>query len=166
MLGMGFVSNWSGLMAARWFLGLTEAGLFPGVNYYLSCWYKRSEFGVRAVSYPVTYPLESFGPLTKLCRQFSSPLLPSPALLGVFWPRPLRRWMGSVAGKAGSGYLSSKVSSPFALVLHPFGWFTTSPTMPGSSTTLIVHVLFGDSSWISRLRLSTKTGSPHTYGMD
>ncbi|KAK3329898.1 major facilitator superfamily domain-containing protein [Apodospora peruviana] len=48
MLGMGFVKNWSGLMAARWFLGLTEAGLFPGVNYYLSCWYKRSEFGIRA----------------------------------------------------------------------------------------------------------------------
>lgn len=45
---MGFVTNWSGLMAARWFLGLAEAGLFPGVNYYLSCWYKRSEFGVRA----------------------------------------------------------------------------------------------------------------------
>ena len=35
-------------MAARWFLGMTEAGLFPGVNYYLSCWYKRSEFGIRA----------------------------------------------------------------------------------------------------------------------
>ncbi|KAJ4410606.1 hypothetical protein N0V82_009197 [Gnomoniopsis sp. IMI 355080] len=48
MLGMGFVTNWSGLMAARWFLGLTEAGLFPGINYYLSCWYRRSEFGVRA----------------------------------------------------------------------------------------------------------------------
>ncbi|KAF3762680.1 MFS general substrate transporter [Cryphonectria parasitica EP155] len=48
MLGMGFVKGWSGLMAARWFLGLTEAGLFPGINYYLSCWYKRSEFGVRA----------------------------------------------------------------------------------------------------------------------
>ena len=50
MLGMGFVYNWSGLMASRWFLGLAEAGLFPGVNYYLSCWYKRSEFGLRAVS--------------------------------------------------------------------------------------------------------------------
>lgn len=48
MLGMGFVYNWSGLMAARWFLGITEAGLFPGVNYYLSCWYKRKEFGIRA----------------------------------------------------------------------------------------------------------------------
>ncbi|KAI1205321.1 MFS general substrate transporter [Annulohypoxylon truncatum] len=48
MTGMGFVYNYSGLMAARWFLGLAEAGLFPGVNYYLSCWYRRSEFGVRA----------------------------------------------------------------------------------------------------------------------
>ncbi|KAG5928395.1 hypothetical protein E4U53_002680 [Claviceps sorghi] len=48
MLGMGFVKNWSQLMAARWFLGAAEAGLFPGVNYYLSCWYKRNEFGVRA----------------------------------------------------------------------------------------------------------------------
>lgn len=48
MTFMGFVTNYSGLMAARWFLGLTEAGLFPGINYYLSCWYKRSEFGIRA----------------------------------------------------------------------------------------------------------------------
>ncbi|KIN03905.1 hypothetical protein OIDMADRAFT_158863 [Oidiodendron maius Zn] len=48
MTFMGFVKNWSGLMAARWFLGLAEAGLFPGINYYLSCWYKRSEFGIRA----------------------------------------------------------------------------------------------------------------------
>ncbi|OQU99542.1 hypothetical protein CLAIMM_05157 isoform 2 [Cladophialophora immunda] len=48
MTTMGLVHNFSGLMAARWFLGLSEAGLFPGVNYYLSCWYKRSEFGIRA----------------------------------------------------------------------------------------------------------------------
>jgi MFS family permease len=50
MTSMGYVENWSGLMTARWFLGLAEAGLYPGVNYFLSCWYKRSEFGVRAVS--------------------------------------------------------------------------------------------------------------------
>ncbi|TPX10276.1 uncharacterized protein E0L32_008681 [Thyridium curvatum] len=48
MLSMGFVHNWSGLMAARWFLGVTESGLFPGVNYYLSCWYRRSELALRA----------------------------------------------------------------------------------------------------------------------
>ena len=36
------------MMAARFFLGMAEAGLFPGINYYLSCWYKRDEFGIRA----------------------------------------------------------------------------------------------------------------------
>ena len=47
MMCMGLVHNYAGLLAARWFLGITEAGLFPGVQYYLSCWYKRSELGVR-----------------------------------------------------------------------------------------------------------------------
>jgi MFS family permease len=45
---MGLVTNFSGLLAARWFLGIAEAGLFPGVNYYLSCWYKSSEIGARS----------------------------------------------------------------------------------------------------------------------
>ncbi|KAF5514273.1 putative transporter [Colletotrichum fructicola] len=31
---MGFVYNWSGLMAGRWFLGLTEAGMFPGAIFF------------------------------------------------------------------------------------------------------------------------------------
>jgi sugar phosphate permease len=48
MTTMGLVHNFSGLMAARWFLGLAEAGLFPGVNYFLSAWYKRRELGIRA----------------------------------------------------------------------------------------------------------------------
>jgi len=45
---MGIVQNNAGLLAARFFLGVAEAGLFPGVNYYLSCWYKSSEIGVRS----------------------------------------------------------------------------------------------------------------------
>lgn len=50
MMLMGFIQHTDGLLASRFWLGLAEAGLFPGVNYYLSCWYKRSEFGIRAVS--------------------------------------------------------------------------------------------------------------------
>ncbi|GAO47882.1 hypothetical protein G7K_2078-t1 [Saitoella complicata NRRL Y-17804] len=45
---MGLVENFSGLLAARFFLGVAEAGLFPGVTFYLSCWYKRREYGLRA----------------------------------------------------------------------------------------------------------------------
>lgn len=47
MTCMGLVHNYAGLMAVRFFLGLTEAGLFPGIGYFLSCWYRRNEFGVR-----------------------------------------------------------------------------------------------------------------------
>jgi len=47
MLCMGLVTSYKGLLVARFFLGVTEAGLFPGVQYYLSCYYRRSELGLR-----------------------------------------------------------------------------------------------------------------------
>ncbi|KAI0875918.1 major facilitator superfamily domain-containing protein [Hypoxylon argillaceum] len=40
---MGIVHNEAGFLAARFFLGVAEAGLFPGVTYYFSMWYKRRE---------------------------------------------------------------------------------------------------------------------------
>ncbi|KAH9832609.1 MFS general substrate transporter [Rhodofomes roseus] len=48
MTVQGLVHNYGGLLGMRWLLGTFEAGLFPGVNYYLSCWYRRSEFGLRS----------------------------------------------------------------------------------------------------------------------
>ncbi|KAH9169899.1 MFS general substrate transporter [Lactarius sanguifluus] len=48
MTVQGLVHNYGGLLTMRWMLGMMEAGLFPGVAYYLSCWYKRSEYGIRA----------------------------------------------------------------------------------------------------------------------
>lgn len=39
----GLVQNLSGLIATRFFLGLAEAGVFPGCFYLISMWYKRSE---------------------------------------------------------------------------------------------------------------------------
>ncbi|GAB1320005.1 High-affinity nicotinic acid transporter [Madurella fahalii] len=44
---MGIVTNYGGLLTARIFLGVTEAGLFPGVAYYLTNWYKREEMQLR-----------------------------------------------------------------------------------------------------------------------
>ncbi|EEH21202.2 hypothetical protein PABG_03433 [Paracoccidioides brasiliensis Pb03] len=41
------VSNYSGLLAARFFLGLLEGGLFPGIVLYLSSFYRRHELQVR-----------------------------------------------------------------------------------------------------------------------
>lgn len=47
MIGMGFVRNFVGLFVARLFLGATEAGLFPGVSFYLTQWYRRYEISFR-----------------------------------------------------------------------------------------------------------------------
>ncbi|KAK9764896.1 hypothetical protein K7432_007216 [Basidiobolus ranarum] len=47
MMCMAAVSNAAGLLASRFFLGLAEAGLFPGVIFYLSLWYTRQEQALR-----------------------------------------------------------------------------------------------------------------------
>jgi len=44
---MGIVQNYAGLLSARLFLGVAEAGLFPGVAYYLTMWYCRHEIQLR-----------------------------------------------------------------------------------------------------------------------
>ncbi|GLI78967.1 hypothetical protein PoHVEF18_007289 [Penicillium ochrochloron] len=40
---LGVVQNYRGYLASRFFLGVAESGLFPGVVFYLSMWYKRNE---------------------------------------------------------------------------------------------------------------------------
>ncbi|TFY63768.1 hypothetical protein EVJ58_g3074 [Rhodofomes roseus] len=60
----GLVHNYGGLLIIRWLLGAFEAGLFPGVTYYLSCWYKRQEFGFRtAVFFSAATIAGAFGGL-------------------------------------------------------------------------------------------------------
>ncbi|KAH9995345.1 major facilitator superfamily domain-containing protein [Xylariaceae sp. FL0662B] len=44
---MGIVKNFEGLLIARIFLGVTEAGLYPGCAYYLTMWYCRHEIQLR-----------------------------------------------------------------------------------------------------------------------
>jgi len=40
-------NSYGGLLAIRFCLGFVEAAYFPGCLYFLSCWYKRSELGLR-----------------------------------------------------------------------------------------------------------------------
>ncbi|KAF5103743.1 hypothetical protein D0Z03_000079 [Geotrichum reessii] len=47
MIGMGFVKNYAGLLATRILLGATEAGLFPGVAFFLTQWYCSAELQLR-----------------------------------------------------------------------------------------------------------------------
>jgi MFS family permease len=39
----GFVQNYSGLLATRFFLGVFETGMFPGAFYLIGMWYRRHE---------------------------------------------------------------------------------------------------------------------------
>ncbi|KAG2148656.1 MFS general substrate transporter [Suillus bovinus] len=61
---MCLVDSFRSLVIARLFLGLTEAGLFPGVTYYISLWYPRSEQSKRiAIFFSAATVAGAFGGL-------------------------------------------------------------------------------------------------------
>ena len=49
--------NWSGMMACRFFLGISEAGFGPGIPFLLSFFYLRHEVGVRIAIFLSAAPL-------------------------------------------------------------------------------------------------------------
>jgi len=63
-IATGFVHNFAQAAIVRFLLGIFEAGLFPGIAYYMSRWYRRSELGFRLSLYVVMAPLAgAFGGL-------------------------------------------------------------------------------------------------------
>lgn len=59
-----FVNNIHQVSAVRFLLGMFEAGMLPGIAYYLSRWYRRSELAFRLSLYIVMSPLAgAFGGL-------------------------------------------------------------------------------------------------------
>ncbi|KAI0905023.1 putative allantoate permease [Ustulina deusta] len=50
-IAQGFVKSYRGLLAARFFLGVFEAGIFPGSFYLISFWYKPEESQKRFAGY-------------------------------------------------------------------------------------------------------------------
>ncbi|KKY26927.1 putative mfs [Phaeomoniella chlamydospora] len=63
-LGTAFVNGISGACGVRFLLGVFEAGMLPGIAYYLSRWYRRSELAFRLSLYIVAAPLAgAFGGL-------------------------------------------------------------------------------------------------------
>ena len=47
VIAMSQAANFEGFLAARFFLGCIEAGLFPGAIFLLTCWYTKKEVGKR-----------------------------------------------------------------------------------------------------------------------
>ena len=46
-IGLGGATNYAQVTGIRFLLGVTEAGLFPGLVYYLTFWYRTSERSLR-----------------------------------------------------------------------------------------------------------------------
>ncbi|VTT73016.1 unnamed protein product [Fusarium fujikuroi] len=49
--GIGGIHNFAGISAMRFFLGAAEAGVFPGMIYYFSFWYKPEERALRIATF-------------------------------------------------------------------------------------------------------------------
>ncbi|VDB99750.1 unnamed protein product [Peniophora sp. CBMAI 1063] len=47
MMCHGFAKNFGDLVGLRILLGAAEAGVFPAIIFYLSCWYRHSQIGLR-----------------------------------------------------------------------------------------------------------------------
>ncbi|RFU29642.1 hypothetical protein B7463_g6708, partial [Scytalidium lignicola] len=63
-LGTAFVHNIHAASGVRFLLGIFEAGMLPGIAYYLSRWYRRAELAYRLSLYIVMAPLAgAFGGL-------------------------------------------------------------------------------------------------------
>ncbi|KAF2998250.1 hypothetical protein E8E13_006148 [Curvularia kusanoi] len=54
---MGLVNSYSGLLAGRFFLGVTEAGFFPAATFLLTLWYRRFELQRRMAVFYVAASL-------------------------------------------------------------------------------------------------------------
>ncbi|KAH9870929.1 hypothetical protein J1614_006501 [Plenodomus biglobosus] len=63
-IATAFVDDIQSICAVRFILGIFEAGMLPGIAYYLSRWYRRSELAFRLSLYIVAAPLAgAFGGL-------------------------------------------------------------------------------------------------------
>lgn len=63
-LGTAWVNNMAQVSVVRLILGIFEAGMLPGIAYYMSRWYRRSELVFRLSLYIVTAPIAgAFGGL-------------------------------------------------------------------------------------------------------
>lgn len=63
-VGTAFVQTQAQVSGVRFLLGIFEAGMMPGIAYYLSRWYRRSELAFRLSLYIVMAPLAgAFGGL-------------------------------------------------------------------------------------------------------
>lgn len=111
VLGMGFVHDWKVLTVLRAFLGVFEAGLFPGCVFIIGCWYKQFETARRvSLFYMAALLASGFGPIFAYCL----------SLIRVGGPKSMYysgwRWIFIIEGIA---TVVAGIVAPFFLVEFP-----------------------------------------------
>ena len=70
---LGAVKDFGGLTAARFMLGVFEAGLAPGLAYYVSFWYRANERSIRlAFIYSTATLAGAFGTALEQCMSYAT----------------------------------------------------------------------------------------------
>lgn len=110
---MGLCTNFGGLVAARFCLGIAESPLFPGICYYLVSWYKRDECAFLSMLLRLRTELTRLRPVTVVPLPLflqqtsvwpsSSPRQPWLALSAASSLGLSRTWEVSAARVAGRG---------------------------------------------------------------
>ena len=95
LVSMGFVfvqGAWS-LYLMRLLLGIAEAGLFPGIIFYITLWFPKQWRGRVTAAFVAAIPVSSFiaGPLSGPCSS-STGLPVSPAGSGCSSSKPCPPW--------------------------------------------------------------------------
>lgn len=78
---MSISKTYGALLGFRFVLGCIEAGFFPGVLYYLSCWYTKAELGTRG---PIM-ACESIADILDYRQEIWHFLYGCRALRGIWW---------------------------------------------------------------------------------
>ena len=108
---MGIVQDFKGLLIARLFLGVTEAGLYPGVAYYITMWYCRTEAQFRqAMFFSAASVAGAFSGLLAFGIAVSIHVLSELSVTRAYSGN--RKWTVWGDTKAGVGYSYSKAFSP------------------------------------------------------
>lgn len=110
---MGIVQDFKGLLIARLFLGVAEAGLYPGVAYYITMWYTRTESQFRqAMFFSAASVAGAFSGLLAYAIAVSASFCASKCQ--AFEAHTVvRKWMAWAVTKAGAGSSFWKAFSPF-----------------------------------------------------
>ena len=100
---MGIVQDFKGLLIARLFLGIAEAGLYPGVAYYITMWYTRNESQFRqALFFSAASVAGAFSGLLAFAIAVSA--TPRSRKFQAFKAQIVaRKWMVWVVMRAGAG---------------------------------------------------------------